>query len=105
MKQVEVARIVAEAITKQEIKEMLNNAKKYIVDWRVPSLNDRKITKGKYWNQKAKDITVDSDTTLDDKIGLITEFSPYMPERLKVIVADLKLRKNTLPEHEEPVLE
>lgn len=78
------ARRVAEKISNQEIKEMLDNAKNKISDWRKQSKSNKNFTIGTAWNILTKNFNLEKDIHILAKTNMVYEFSEYLPEYLKI---------------------
>lgn len=77
------ARKIADTITNEQLKEMLDNAKASITDWTRVSTCNKSFTKGVAWNILAKDFDVKYQHHRITRVNLIREFGEYLPKELK----------------------
>jgi len=78
-----VARKIAETITNEQIKKMLETAKDGIQDWTKASSVNKGISKGVGWNILAKDFDVEKEYHILAKINMVREFGEFLPVELK----------------------
>lgn len=83
------AEIVVKTITKEQLKQMVLNAKDKITDWKKPSVVNLSATIGTTWNILTpwvfKDVYLDN-IGHSHMVNLIREFGEYLPEDLKPIM-------------------
>lgn len=95
------ARKIAEIITNNQLKEMLDSAQKNITNWDKVSSVNKGITKGTAWNILGKDFDVNHKYHILAKTNMVREFGEYLPEDLKPV----KKQKTPIvkPVHQDPV--
>lgn len=93
------ARKIAETITNEQLKNMLEMAKQKITDWTKVSHSNLGMTKGTAWNILAKDFDVTKTYHILAKTNMIREFGEFLPDELKI---QKKKRQSPLPVHQEP---
>jgi len=76
------AKVIAETITNEQLKQMFDAAKNGVLDWRKPSVINKGITKGTAWNVLAKDFDVSFKYPLLSKKNMIREFGDFLPKEL-----------------------
>ena len=96
------ARKLAETITNEEIKEMFDNAKNFITNWRAVSIVNKGMTKGVAWNVLAKDFTVSDYNHVLGKANMIREFGDFLPIHLQPIKKP-KYKPSKPPVHQQPI--
>ena len=95
------AKIIAETITNEQIKEMFNKAKEGIKDWTKLSAINKGMTKGTGWNILAKDFDVDVTHNILVKTNMVREFGDFLPIELRI---PKKSKKDLKPPfHSEPI--
>lgn len=97
------AKIIANAITNEQMKQMLDAAKNGIKDWTVVSKVNKGMTKGAAWNILGKNFEVDKSHHFLYKYNAIREFSEFLPEELR----PKKKPKPFLPPpvHQDPIFD
>ena len=93
------ARKIAETITNEQLKEMLDWARLTIKDWTKVSSVDKGFTKGVSWNILAKDFDVNHDYHILAKTNMVREFGKFLPEEL-LIKKEKKIQQK--PVHHDP---
>lgn len=76
------ARELAETITREELLQMLSNAKEEITDWGQVSSVNKSMTKGAAWNVLAKGFSLNSERHILGIKNMIWEFGDYLPAYL-----------------------
>lgn len=92
---------IAETITNEQLKQMLDNAKENIKDWTVVSNVNKGITKGVSWNILGKDFDINKTYFHIVKTNMIREFGEYLPNDIK---PTKKSKSSTKPPiHQDPI--
>jgi hypothetical protein len=93
------AKQIAETITNEQLKEMLDKAKDNIKDWTKVSTVNKGLTKGVAWNILGSNFDETKKHHILAKINMVREFGEFLPEDLK----PKKKEKHTIvPIHQEP---
>lgn len=94
------ARKIAQIITNVELKQMLDNAKAGIQDWKARADVNLGCTKGMAWNILGKDFDVEKQHHYLYKLNSVREFGDWLPAHLK----PAKKAKRELPNpvHQDP---
>jgi hypothetical protein len=95
------ARSIAEKITNTDIKQMFDNAKVGVKDWKKVSAVNKGMTKGAAWNILAKDFDVNFNYNILAKTNMVREFGNFLPETLKPKKI-FKEKLYTDPTHQDP---
>lgn len=77
------ARKIAETITNEQLKQMLETAKAKITDWKKVSSVNKGFTKGAIWNLLANDFDVDVNYHILAKRNMVWEFGEFLPDHIK----------------------
>jgi hypothetical protein len=77
------ARHIAETITNEQLKEMLDRAKENIKDWSKVSTVNKGITKGTAWNILGSNFDVSKEHHILTKTNMVREFGEFLSEDLK----------------------
>lgn len=77
------AKVIAQTISNEQLKEMFDNAKLHITNWNVVSNCNKGMSKGVAWNILAKDFNVTHNYHILAKINMIREFGEFLPNYLK----------------------
>lgn len=83
------AEIVVKTITKEQLKQMVLNAKDNITDWKKPSVVNLSATIGTTWNILTPWVFKEfflNNIGHSHMVNLIREFGEYLPEELKPIL-------------------
>ncbi len=94
------AKIIADTITNEQLKQMFDAAKVGIKDWTAVSSVNKGMTKGLAWNILAKDFDVNKNYHDLAKINMIREFGEFLPNNLKPKKEKKESRK---PTHQDPI--
>lgn len=94
------ARVIAETITNEQLKEMLDRSKENITDWTKVSKVNKGLSKGSAWNILGKDFDVNNNYHILTKTNMITEFGEFLPEELK---PKKKEKVKIIPRHQDPI--
>jgi len=95
------AKRIAEKITSEQLKNMLDRAQKETKDWTKTSLVNKGMTKGSAWNILGKDFDVNHKYHILAKINMVREFGEYLPEELKPEKKKKKSPSNIV--HQNPI--
>ena len=68
-------------VSNEDLKEMLENAKKNISDWTKTSSINRSMTIGVSWNILGENFNVEERHSDLGKINMIREFGEFLPEK------------------------
>ena len=78
------AKKIAETITNEQLKNMLDTAKSSIKDWTKVSIVNKGLTKGTAWNILGKDFDITYKYHILAKQNMIREFGEFLPSELKI---------------------
>jgi len=93
------ARNIAETITNEQLKEMLDRAKENITDWTKVSNVNKGMTKGVAWNILGSNFDVSKEHHILAKTNMIWEFGEFLSDELKPIK---KVKPTIVPFHQDP---
>jgi hypothetical protein len=96
------AKEVAEIISNQQLKQMFENAKFEITDWKKVSIVNKGMTKGTAWNVLAKDFDENFNYHIMAKVNMVREFGEFLPEDLKPL-KETRESKIDNPYHQDPI--
>lgn len=96
------AKKIAQTVTNQQLKDMLDRARNEVTDWTKPSIGNKGFTRGVAWNILGKDFDVNKNHHILYKINLVREFGEYLPNELKPIK---KKKVQITPAHQNPIFD
>jgi hypothetical protein len=94
-----IAKQIAEKITNQQLKEMLDKAKIGVENWTKTSNVNKGLTKGAAWNILAAGFDVNMEYHWLTKLNMIREFGNFLPDELKPKKKD---KPHIKPIHQQP---
>ena len=93
------ARNIAETITNEQLKEMLDRAKENITDWTKVSSVNKGMTKGVAWNILGANFDPTVQHHILAKTNMIREFGEFLSDDLKPKKKD---KPKIIPFHQDP---
>ena len=96
------AKKIAEDISREQLADMFDRAKREVKDWRQVSNVNPCMTKGAAWNILYHGFVVGVNKRIC-VANMIREFGEYLPDELKP--ARKPKRAEIIPHHEEPIFE
>lgn len=95
------ARKLAETITVEQIKEMLDNAKRGILDWTHASVANKAISRGSHWNLFCQNYKNKTEFSTLLKYRMIQEYGAFLPYRIRH--QETKKKDQAKPIHHDPI--
>lgn len=95
------ARKLAETVTVEQIKQMLDNAKTGILDWTHASVANKGISRGSHWNLFCKDYSKKTEFSEMLKFRMIQEYGNFLPYHIRH--QEIKKKDQAKPIHHDPI--
>jgi hypothetical protein len=77
------AKNIADIITDEQIKQMLNRAKEEVKDWTRPSKDNKGLSRGSHWNIICKGFENITTFSHIHKYRIIREYNEFLPDEIK----------------------